>query len=141
MKSNGRYVFDTNVLMSALLFKNSKPGQAFYLALEQGVILLFLPAVMELNEVLRRKKFERYLLEEERERFMAALITEAIMIEITEYINACSDPKDDMFLELAVSGGATCIVSGDEHLLSLSPFRGIPIMKPDEFLISLSSLS
>jgi predicted nucleic acid-binding protein len=77
MKSNGRYVFDTNVLISALLFKNSKPGQAFYLALEQGVILLSLPAVMELNEVLRRKKFERYLLEEERERFLAALITEA----------------------------------------------------------------
>jgi putative PIN family toxin of toxin-antitoxin system len=141
MKSNGRYVFDTNVLISALLFKNSKPGQAFYLALEQGVILLSLPAVMELNEVLRRKKFERYLLEEERERFLAALITEAIMIEITEHINACSDPKDDMFVELAVSGGATCIISGDEHLLRLSPFRGIPIMKPDEFLISLSFLS
>ena len=139
MKSNGRYVFDTNVLMSALLFKDSKPGQVFYLVLDQGVILLSLPAVMELNEVLRRKKFERYLLEEERDRFLAALITEAIMVEITEHINACTDPKDDMFLELAVSGGATCIVSGDEHLLRLSPFRGIPIMKPDEFLISLSS--
>jgi putative PIN family toxin of toxin-antitoxin system len=141
MKSNGRYVIDTNVLISALLCKNSRPGEAVYLALEQGVILLSLPAVMELNEVLRRKKFERYLLEEERERFLAALITEAIMIEITEHINVCSDPKDDMFLELAVSGGATCIISGDEHLLRLSPFRGIPIMKPDKFLISLSSLS
>lgn len=54
MKSNGRYIFYTNVLISALLFKNSKPGQAFYLALERGVILLSLPAVMELNEVLSR---------------------------------------------------------------------------------------
>jgi hypothetical protein len=47
MKSKGRYVFDTNILMSAFLFKNSRPGQAFYLPLEQGVILLFLPAVSD----------------------------------------------------------------------------------------------
>jgi len=139
MKSSGRYVFDTNVLISALLFKDSKPGQAFYLALERGVILLSLPAVMELNEVLRRKKFERYLLEEERDRFLAALIMEATMVEIAEHINACADPKDDIFLELAVYGGATCIISGDEHLLKLHPFRGIPIIMPDDFLTLLPS--
>jgi len=57
------------MLICALLFKDSKPGQAFYLAIEMGVILQSLPVVMELNEVLRRKKFEHYLPEEERDRF------------------------------------------------------------------------
>ena len=140
MKSSGRYVFDTNVLISALLFKDSKPGQAFYLALERGVILLSLPVIMELNEVLRRKKFERYFFEEEREKFLAALVLEATIIEITEHIDACSDPKDNIFLELAVSGKATCIISGDEHLLKLNPFKKIPIMKPERFLSSFSLL-
>ena len=140
MKSSKRYVFDTNVLISALLFKDSKPGQAFYLALERGVILLSLPVIVELNEVLRRKKFERYFFEEERERFLAALVMESTIVEITAHITACSDPKDNIFLELAVSGGATCIISGDEHLLKLNSFKKIPIIKSEEFLSSLSRL-
>ncbi len=67
MKRSRRYVFDTNVLISALLFERSKPGRAFYAALDRGEILLSLPVVKELNEVLSREKFDRYLLREERE--------------------------------------------------------------------------
>jgi uncharacterized protein len=44
------------------------------------------------------------------------------------------DPKDDMYLALAVSGSATCIVSGDSDLLELNPFRGIPIINARAFL-------
>jgi putative PIN family toxin of toxin-antitoxin system len=87
-----------------------------------------------LNGVLSRPKFDRYLLREERERFLAALVLEAVFVEITENVKACRDPKDDMFLELAVNGSATCIISGDTDLLELNPFRGIPIIKPDEFI-------
>lgn len=137
MKSSERYVFDTNVLVSALLFEQSKPGQAFYAALDRGEILLSLPVVKELNDVLNREKFDRYLLREERERFLDALLREATLVEITESVPICQDPKDDKFLELAINGGATCIITGDEDLLQLSPFRGIPIMKPNEFLASL----
>lgn len=136
MKTKGRYVFDTSVVVSALLLKDSKPGRAFHLALDHGVILLSLPVVKELDAVLRRPKFDRYLLLEERERFLAALVLEATFVDVNERIHACRDPKDDMFLELAVSGAATCIVSSDEDLLQLNPFRGIPIVKPDEFLMS-----
>ncbi len=53
-----------------------------------------------------------------------------------EVVRACRDPKDDMYLELAVSDEATCIVSGDQDLLQLNPFQGIPIITPDEFLTS-----
>ena len=136
MKTKGRYVFDTSVVVSALLLKESKPGRAFHLALDHGVILLSLPVVKELDAVLRRPKFDRYLLLEERERFLAALVLEATFVEVNERIRACRDPKDDIFLELAVSGAATCIVSSDEDLLQLNPFRGIPIVKPDEFLMA-----
>ncbi|MEI9478062.1 MAG: hypothetical protein WCO26_16010 [Deltaproteobacteria bacterium] len=37
-------------------------------------------------------------------------------------------------MECAVAGGATCIVTGDKHLLKVLKFRGIPILKPREFV-------
>jgi uncharacterized protein len=139
MNDKPRYVFDTNVIISALLFEQSKPARAFYTALDCGDILLSQPALKELNEVLARNKLRPYLLFEERVQFITAFVNEAIFIDIKEKIRACRDPKDDKFLELAVNGGATCIISGDEDLLVLSPFRNISIIKPDEFLTSLNT--
>lgn len=49
----------------------------------------------------------------------------------------CRDPKDDKFLEVAVAGNADVIVSGDEDLLVLSPFEGVPIVGPAAFLAML----
>ena len=56
------------------------------------------------------------------------------MVNITEHIAACRDPKDDKFLELAVSGRADLIVSGDQDMLALNPFRGISIVTPAAFV-------
>ena len=44
------------------------------------------------------------------------------------------DPSDDKFLEAAVAGRASCIVSGDKHLLKLFEFQGIHILKPKDFV-------
>ena len=51
-----------------------------------------------------------------------------------ERVTACRDPKDDKFLEIAVAGEADVIVSGDQDLLVLHPFAGIPIVPPNAFL-------
>ncbi len=134
MTSETRCVFDANVAISALLFAQSKPGQAFRLALEHHIILISLPVLTELIEVLSRKKFEGYILPQERDRFVEALVREAQLVEITEEVRACRDPEDDKYLELAVNGAATCLISGDEDLLTLHPFRGISIVTPDGFL-------
>ncbi len=80
---------------------------------------------------------DKYLLEEERMRFLIALLKEAEMMEVSEEITDCRDVKDNKFLELAVGGKANCIVSGDDDLLVLNPFRGIPILTSREFLSSL----
>lgn len=53
---------------------------------------------------------------------------------VIEVVTNCRDPKDNKFLELAVSGNATWIVSGDKDLLSLHPYRGIPIITLQTFL-------
>ena len=91
-------------------------------------------ALLELNEVIARKKFDKYVSEEKRKEFLAALVKQAELLEVTEEITDCRDPKDNKFLELALSGEADCIISGDGDLLVLHPFRGISILQPGAFL-------
>ena len=129
-----RFVFDTNVMISALLFNDSLPARAFFRALRLGMILVSGALAGELSRVLRRDRFDRYVTREERDEFLESLIRESNLIEITEAIQACRDPKDDQVLELAVNGSATYIVTGDADLLVLNPFRGIEIVTPAEFL-------
>ena len=129
-----RFVFDTNVIVSALLFNDSIPGQAFIRALNHGMILVSGALVGELSRVLARDRFDRYVTREERDEFLESLIRESNLIEITEAVQVCRDPKDDQVLELAVNGNATYIVTGDADLLVLNPFRGVEIVTPAEFL-------
>jgi putative PIN family toxin of toxin-antitoxin system len=129
-----RVVFDTNVLVSALLLPDSKPRQALNHALEQGQVLLSFAALAELYEVLSRKRFRQYVDEGDIRNFLAALTREAQWVDVDARITACRDPKDDQFLELAVSGGATYIITGDSDLLVLNPFQGITILSPQSFL-------
>jgi len=134
MATNPRFVFDTNAIVSAALLRRSVTRQALDKALEEGELLVSRATVEELNDVLRREAFERYVSEEERIQFLTALVREAILIDVTETVTECRDPKDNKFLELAVAGRASCIVSGDDDLLVLHPFRGIPILTPRAFL-------
>lgn len=72
--------------------------------------------------------------EKEIRNFLAALTREAEWVEIEVQISACRDPKDAKFLERAVNGRATHIVTGDTDLLTLNPFQGIEILPPHRFL-------
>lgn len=134
MSTKGRYVFDTSVMISALLFERSKPAQALQYAFKNGAVLLSLELLEELNEVLRCERFNRYVTSEEREEFLEALVERAVLIEIVENVQECRDPKDDKVLELALNGKAQCIITGDKDLLVLHPFCGVRIVTPEEFL-------
>jgi putative PIN family toxin of toxin-antitoxin system len=134
MSRNNRYVFDINVIVSALLFNDSIPGQAFFRAVDGGTLLLCAAFVEQLSEVLSRSKFDRYVTRQDRERLLARLIHDAELVTPTTQIQACRDPDDDLILELAVSGDAASIVTGDNDLLVLHPFRGIAILSPAGFL-------
>jgi uncharacterized protein len=129
-----RFVLDTNVAVSAALLLGSVPRQAFDKALRLGRPLLSGATLKELIRVLQRKRLDRYVSRESRGRFMATLVEQAIFPDIWDSFRVCRDPKDDKFLELAVAGQATCLITGDEDLLVLDPFRGIPIMTPRRFL-------
>lgn len=129
-----RCVFDTNVLVSALLIPGSIPQRALQRAFRSGDILLSLALLAELSEVLTRKQFRRYVDEEDVRRFVVALTREAQLVDVDVQIKVCRDADDDKILELAVSGLASHIVTGDLDLLVLDPFRGIRIISPQMFL-------
>ncbi len=131
-----RCVFDTNVLISALLLSESKPRQALDVAIREGKVLLSFATLAELYEVLTRKRFRPYVDEEDIRDFLAALTREVQWVDVNTQITACRDPKDNKFLELAVSGQATHIVTGDLDLLVLNPFQGIQVVTPHTFLES-----
>jgi putative PIN family toxin of toxin-antitoxin system len=125
---------DTNVAVSAALLPRSVPRQAFDRALEHGTVLISSATVAELNDVLRRPRFDKYVHEEERLEFLATLVRESELVVVTDVVTDCRDPKDNKFLELALSGQATHIVSGDEDLLVLHPFREVSILTPQTFV-------
>ena len=129
-----RCVFDTNAIISAMLSRTATPGVALARAYGTGEILVSVPLMRELYDVVSRPKFDRYVTPSERERFLGLLLRDAQLVEITESIQACRDPKDDQVLELAVCGRADWIITGDADLLVLDPFRGIRIVTPTNFL-------
>ena len=131
---NSRFVLDNNILVSALLVKHSSPFWVIKKVEEMGVILYSEATLLELNQVLNRKKFVKYFTVEEKQEFIVKLIESAELVAITESIDVCRDPKDNKFLELAVSGEADFIISGDLDLLVLNPFRNIEIITANDFL-------
>ena len=64
---------------------------------------------------------------------MAFIYAIAQIVPVRRRVRVCRDPNDDKFLEVAVSGGAEFIVTGDRDLLTLDPFEDISIVTPAEY--------
>lgn len=89
----------------------------------------------ELVEVLFRKKFDKYFLnDEEKWNAIQRISLNDVFFSPDESITACRDPKDNKFLELAVAANASCVITGDKDPLVLNPFRGIPILNAVDFM-------
>jgi uncharacterized protein len=128
------FVLDANIIISAVIIKKGKARQALDKAQIFGRVLMSMPVLSEIEEVLNREKFDKYITVIERKLFLASFVKTVKFVEITEKIDICRDPKDNKYLELALSGQATCIISGDNDLLVLHPFQEISILTIQEFL-------
>ncbi|WP_018621536.1 putative toxin-antitoxin system toxin component, PIN family [Spirosoma luteum] len=129
-----RFVLDTNTLVSAALFVKSAPRQAFDAALDRGELLTSESCLAELNQVLHRPKFARYLTSFEADLFINQYSLKATVVDVSSVIKDCRDAKDNKFLELAIDGVATCIITGDQDLLVLHPYLTVSIVTPFDFL-------
>lgn len=138
MKKISRFVFDTNVLVSASILPTSTSGKALDKALETGLVLMSEETFSEMAVVLAKPKFRRYFSEQTVQHFLEQLREAAVWQATPAPVVACRDPKDDKFLSLAFSGQATCLITGDEDLLILYSFENIPILSPTDFLKSFT---
>ena len=131
---NKLFIIDTNTLISAFLFRYSNTRKAFDKAAETGKISVSLETYDEFSEVLWRSKFDKYLSSEKRILVLKEFKELVVFSKISESINISRDPKDNKFLELAISANASCLITGDKDLLILHPFRGIPILNAVDFI-------
>lgn len=135
-----RAVIDTSVLVSALIRPQGTTGSVLK-ALRDGLftILYSSESILEVVEVLGRDKFrQKYHIEPDDISALVNLIRlrgEAVYVNLK--VAECRDPKDDKFLEATLAGNADCLVSGDQDLLSMNPFRDIPILSPAEFFAKI----
>lgn len=131
---NLRVILDTNVLISGLLLSSSTPQKVFDWVTQQEILLVSETTFEEIYTTLLRDKFNKYISLEKRLKFLSILREKADIVEIVEEISIFRDPKDNKFLELAVAGNATHLITGDQDLLTLHPFRGVNILTASQFL-------
>jgi len=117
-----------------VLRPESVPAKAMSHAIAHDQIIASSASLAELGDVLRRPKFSRALTLAEIEFHLNRLTAVFEVVEVVHTVRDCVDLKDNMILELALSGGADIIISGDDHLLRLHSWRGVRILKPVEYL-------
>ena len=123
-----RVVFDTSTLIGALLFPRSQHAQSFrdVIALHQAVASV--ETMQELVDVTSRPKFDRYRAVADRAEFVRRYAEVVEMVIVTEAMNDCRDSKENKFLAPALAANASTIISSDDDLLVLNPYRGIVIV-------------
>ncbi len=135
-----RVVVDTGVLVSALIRRQGTTGDVLKALWDGRFILVYSTDILvEIVEVLGRSAFRtKYHIEPDDISALINLVRlRGELVAPQGMIHACRDPKDDKFLEAAVTGKVDCLVSGDADLLELAPYEGIPILRPAEFLARL----
>lgn len=132
-----KIVIDTNILVSAVLFPNSLPAKALDKAMNYWEIVVSKNTLNEFLEVISRNKFDKYFVNRAngRQVFIENFTQSVTLIEPTEEITDCKDPKDNQFLEIAISANAQLLVTGDhKDLITMNPYRGLKILTAKEFL-------
>ncbi len=127
-----RTVLDSNVIVSGLGWSGA-PASIVEAALAgQLVLVTSSPLLAELRRVLAYPKLAKAIPDGPR---LADLVEMAsVIVEPLAVFHVVEDESDNRVLEAAIAASVDYIVSGDEHLLTLGSFQGIPILTPAEFV-------
>lgn len=134
-----KVVFDTNVLISALI-TTGKPKLLLQKAVNKQIQLITSkPILTEFSEVADDPRIRKYVAKEDIIAFLEIIGKVATVIRVKSRFKAIAeDPDDDIILRTAIDGKADVIVSGDKHLLSLGTFRGTRILTVNQTLTLLN---
>lgn len=131
-------VLDSNVLVSfALRSSKLKPLQDAWRAKRfSSLVSPYLLA--EVEDVLGREKFARYVTLEDRARFVQDVRALSEVVRPRQPFPEFGDPKDRYLLAMMRDGDAEALVTGDKRLLDLGDFESKPVISPAELLASLT---
>ena len=127
-----RVIYDTNVIVSAVLKSGSIPASLVALAISRKVQLCLSPPILaEYTDVLHRPKFA--LEPQAVDRFLADLSRDAITVRPTERLAIAPDEADNRFLECASESAADYLVTGNIRHFPQPAYHQTRIMMPADF--------
>lgn len=132
-----RIVADTNVLISSTFWDGDSNKIIEKVEKKELELLMSKEILEEFSNVLSYKEIQDKIKNKnlEMKRTIEKIALISVFVEPQEKFKIIiEDPDDDKFIDCAVAGKADFIISQDKHLLKLKEFRGIKIVKPDEFL-------
>jgi putative PIN family toxin of toxin-antitoxin system len=126
-------VLDTNVLISGILKPYSKAATILRLVADGAIQLAYdLRILSEYRDVLNRPKFN--FAKENVEGFLEQTEEEGLLVSVKPLKFHLPDPDDEPFLEVALSGGAKAIVTGNKRHFPKKEYKEVKIVSPAEFL-------
>lgn len=127
-------VVDASTLVGAAIGRGSVPDRAVRHAFAADQVAVSEATMAELLDVLMRPRLARFINPELRDDVLSLLDTYGVFVVPVQRVTDCRDPKDDKYLELTLAVGADTIISSDQDLLVLHPWRGVRILRPAEYL-------
>lgn len=127
-----KIVIDTNIWISFAIGKTLH-GMEEFLSEKKISIISSTEQLKEISNVLKRKKLLKYLNSNATKRLLLLFKETVAMISVVEKTYDCRDKKDNFILDIAVNGKAEFIITGDEDLLCMNPYKGINIIKYKKF--------
>ena len=122
--------FDTNVLIAAFITRGTCSELFEYCLLEHKIYI----SIWVLDELYKKMVGKFGFPEVKVDQIVNFIRKNCEMLTCTPLSEPiCSDPDDDNILASVVSGNVDCLISGDEDLLVLKNFQGIPIIRPGDF--------
>ena len=127
-----KIVLDTNVLISGIFFTG--PPYQILKAWQEGKIKIIASEEI-LSEYQRvAEELSNQFPSVEANRILELITIHAEIIDATDFqITICEDPDDNKFIACALASKSKIIVSGDKHLINVSGYKGIQVVKPREF--------
>jgi len=132
-KKRLKIILDTNWYVSASINRTSRRRLYDLLINENLTIFYSRELLAEYESVISRKKFEKYIRQEQVSRFIGLVLTRLRPVEIKTLVRLSRDAKDNFLLSMSIDCGANYLVTGDPDLLVLKEFGKTKVLSMTEF--------
>jgi putative PIN family toxin of toxin-antitoxin system len=128
-----RIVIDTNVFISGVFF-SGVPARVLDACFLGRCELAVSPQILQ--EYARvGSEFSKRRRNVDLDHFLSLILSTSALVQDTKGVGEiCSDPDDDKFIHCALAAEASHIISGDKHLLDMSGYGGVQVIRPRAFV-------